>query len=387
MNGIPPFAVEQWMDHYQPSAKYDIAETCCASISLRVLQGYTGRETLIDYSTKLAYGSIKGSPELRGAIASRYESKLDPSGVLVTQGAISANFIVLYSLVRPGDHVICMYPTYQQLYSVPESLGAQVSKWALRERNNWIPQLEDLEKLLKPNTKVIIVNNPNNPTGAVVARDVLEGIVAVADQRGITVLCDEVYRPLFHGLEPQTYPPSMLDLGYHNLVVTGSLSKAFSLAGLRVGWIASHNKRIMESFASSRDYTTISVSGLDDQVAAHALSPSSVGGILQRNMDLAKTNLETLATFVKTLGTSCEWIKPQAGTTAFIKILKGGKLIDDERFCRELHSSTGVMLVPGGLCFGDGTDFSGFVRVGYACESSVLKEGLTTLADFIESYN
>ena len=155
----------QWMDKYELTAKYNISETCCASISvgdLRELSENKDTNPLTQLETrKLTYGAIRGSEELRGNLANLYSVKtptpLPPDNVLITPGAIQANFLALYTLVRPGDHVICHYPTYQQLYSVPASLGAEVSLWRSKEADGWQLDIEELKELIQPNTKLIII--------------------------------------------------------------------------------------------------------------------------------------------------------------------------------------------------------------------------------------
>lgn len=165
---IAPFAVEQWMDEYETTpGVLNIAETCAASISLEELVGLsedTAAANPIDASAKLVYGAIRGSEELRQSVVAQYSkdggSKLSANDVLITQGAIGANFLALYTLIGPSDHVVCVYPTYQQLYSVPESVGAEVSLWRLRKDNRFIPDVAELEALVQTNTKVIHIT-PN----------------------------------------------------------------------------------------------------------------------------------------------------------------------------------------------------------------------------------
>ncbi|KAK8008364.1 PLP-dependent transferase [Apiospora marii] len=312
-----------------------------------------------------------------------------PEQVLITQGAISANHLVFYTLVGPGDHVICVYPTYQQLYAVPESLGAEVSLWELQEADGWIPDVGKLKALVKDNTKMIVVNNPNNPTGATTPRDILASIVEVARKYDIIVLSDEVYRPLFHRATETTPPPSMAAMGYEKVVVTSSLSKAWALAGIRVGWVASPNRGLTEQLAAARDYTTISVSQLDDQVARYALHPSVRGGLLSRNLELAVRNLALLSRFVEAHRGQVSWVKPTAGTTAFIRFNSdkhGGDPVEDVQFCRDVLEKTKVMLVPGSKCFGHRHTFQGYVRMGYVCETAVLEESLTRLDSYLKEH-
>ncbi|KAL8370542.1 hypothetical protein RB595_000763 [Gaeumannomyces hyphopodioides] len=394
---IEPFAVEQWMDKYELTpGVLNIAETCAASVSVQDLvelssEKEAGLNPLVASSSrKLTYGAIRGSDTLRRNVASLYGAadgadELPHENVLVTAGAISANFLLFYTLIGPGDHVICVYPTYQQLYSVPESLGAEVSLWRLKEANGYVPDLQELDHLVKTNTKLIVINNPNNPSGAPIPKSVLHGIVEVARKRNIWVLSDEVYRPLFHGLgADEEPPPSALSLGYERTIVSGSMSKAYSLAGIRIGWLACRNNSLINSLASGRDYVLISVSQLDDNVASFALSPAVRPALIRRNLDLARKNLSLLEAFVDQHSSVCSWVKPLAGTTAFIRFSKDGEPIDDEKFCIDVLRETNVMLVPGSRCFGNGKDFRGFVRIGYACETEVMEAAMVRLGGYLE---
>lgn len=389
---IEPFAVEQWMEKHETGAKYNIAETCCASISVDDLREISDDKSTnpLTLSTKLTYGPIRGSDELRGQLARLYSVKtptpLPPDNILITAGGIQANFLLYYTLVGPGDHVICHYPTYQQLYSVPESLGAEVSLWKSKETDGWKLDIKELESLIKPNTKLIILNNPQNPTGAIIPRSTLEEIVELARPKNILIHADEVYRPLFHSISPadKEFPPSILSLGYENTIATGSMSKAYGLAGLRVGWIASRSKAVIDACAAARDYTTISVGRLDDAISSFALAPSCIHNLLRRNIDLAKGNLELLEKFIESHRWACDWVKPRAGTTAFVRFTKMGKPVDDVAFCETLLERTGVMFVPGSLCFGRGEDFKGYVRIGFVPEREVLEKGLEALRSFME---
>ncbi|KAI9841599.1 MAG: hypothetical protein M1837_000506 [Sclerophora amabilis] len=387
---VKPFAVEEWIDKHETTAKYNIAETCAASVSINDLSELSDSKDdgpPLSLSQKLLYGAIPGSEQLRQNVANLYSTDSRPplptENILITAGGIQANFVTLYTLVGPGDHVICVYPTYQQLYSVPESLGAEVSLWQLSEEDGFVPDFADLEKLLQPNTKLIILNNPNNPTGVTISAALLEQITTLAAAHDITILSDEVYRPLFHDAPP--HPPSILSFPKHNkTIATGSLSKAFSLAGIRVGWIASRDPSIIEACAKSRQYTTISVSQLDDQIATYALSHNVVHNLLARNVKLAQTNVAILAAFIKQHNGICSWTKPTAGTTAFVRFWKNGHPVDDVALCTRIFDETGVLFSPGGECFGGGKDFRGYVRVGYVCETDVLKEGLGKVTELLQ---
>jgi len=227
------------MDEWETKAKYNIAETCCDSISIDQLQEFSDQKdvpenakSILPSSKRMDYGEIRGSKELRQNLADLYSSKvgtpLPIDNILITQGAIAANALLFYALVQPGDHVIVHYPTYQQLYAVPASLGASVSLWHARPEKDWIPDFDELKALVTAKTKMIVINNPNNPTGAILSKALLQSIVDLAAEKTITVVSDEVYRPIFHSITPMdaTFPPSLLSLGYANTIATGSLSKA-----------------------------------------------------------------------------------------------------------------------------------------------------------------
>lgn len=378
------------MDTHEPHAKYNIAETCAASISLDDLRGLSEDKSseIWSSSTKLTYGTIRGSKKLRTNLANLYSAKrpFQADNILITPGAIAANMTVFCGLIGKGDHVICHYPTYQQLYEVPKRLGAEVDYWRAEESKKWQLDIGELKSLIRPNTRMIIINNPHNPSGAIVPKPTLDLLIEVAEEHDLIVMADEVYRPLFHSVSPgsSSFPPSLLSLGYAKTIATGSLSKAYSLAGIRVGWIASRSSEIIEACAQARDYTTISVSQLDDQIAAYALDNNCIHSLLSRNIQLAKRNLEILERFVESHRWACEWVKPVAGTTAFIKISHMGSPVNDVAFCQKLMEDTSVMLVPGSRCFGDGKDFKGFIRFGFCCETDVLEEGLEKMRSFMK---
>lgn len=391
---IAPFAVEQWMDEHETTAKYNIAETCAASISINGLLELSENRTqstgaLNFNGRKLLYGQIRGDDRLRQNLASLYSARsngVTPENILITNGAIVANFLVLYSLVGPGDHVITQYPTYEQLYQVPASLGAEVSLWKMDPKNKWKLDLEQLKAMTKENTRLIVLNSPNNPTGQIIPKPQMEEILEFAQEKNIIVMCDEVYRPIFHSIAPShdDFPPSTINLGYDKVIVTGSFSKAYSMAGIRTGWIACKNKDIIETIAEKRHYTTINVSLIDQAIAAEAVSDRCVHALLGRNISLAKKNLETLSNFIDEHNWACSWVKPVAGTTCMVRFHKMGKPVNDLALCEKLQDKYGVMFVPASRCFGNGSDFKGHVRVGFVCESEVLEEGLDELRKFME---
>ncbi len=229
---IRDFGVEIWMNAYENHCQYNLAETCVQSLSVgELLDLSSRREAVLEElaATRLTYGDIEGSPRLRQAIAGLYQS-IAPEQITVTNGAIGANALTMLALVEPGDQVISVLPTYQQHYSIPESIGAQVHILRLREETGWLPDPEELRGLVRAaggRVKLININNPNNPTGSVMEEPLLRELVEIARSAGAWLLCDEVYRGLCH--QGEAYTASVADL-YEKGISTGSMSKTYSLA-------------------------------------------------------------------------------------------------------------------------------------------------------------
>ncbi len=201
---IDAFKVEEWFNKYEKSAVYDLADTCVESLSINELLELTKTpqqklETL--FNRKLNYGDIHGSENLKSAICTMYKEQ-KPENITITHGAIGANQLVMLSIVEPKDKVVSIVPTYQQHYSIPKSIGADVKMFFLKEENNWLPDLEELKKVVGTDTKIICMNNPNNPTGSVIPNTMLKEIVEIAKQSNAYILCDEVYRGLNNNGEP-----------------------------------------------------------------------------------------------------------------------------------------------------------------------------------------
>ena len=370
---IKPFAVEEWMNAYETRARYNIAETCVDSISLDALFELCGvnREAFLEplCRRRLTYGDIEGLPALREGLCSLYRT-IRPEQVVTCHGAAGANHHVFYSLVEPGDRVISVMPTYQQLYSIPEGYGAEVKVLPLRKENGYLPDLEELRKLAVPGTKLICINNPNNPTGVLMGKEMLEEIAAIAQSVGAYLLCDEVYR---HLSQEETWCESVADL-YEKGISVGSMSKVFALAGLRLGWIATRDRSAMQAFLSHRDYNHISCGILDEAVAALALSHAEA--LLARNRRIVRENLKILSAYMQT-EKRLDWHRPEAGTTALIGYDYD---IASWEFCRELLEQTGALLTPG-ACFEVEKSF----RIGYAANQKELKDGLSALSSYLRS--
>ena len=369
---IKPFKVEEWMNKWEVGAKYNIAETCVDSISIDQLFELTGenkQEFLQKMSARrLSYGDIEGMPELREGIASLYKT-IKPENIIPVHGAAGANHHVFYSLIEPGDEVISIMPTYQQLYSIPESFDAKVKILQLTKDNGYLPDLDSLKELVSDKTKMICINNPNNPTGALMSEEILKEIVEIAKSADAWILCDEVYR---HLTQEDSYSPSIADL-YEKGISVGSMSKVFSLAGLRLGWIATHDTKAIKSFLSHRDYNLISCGMIDEMIASIALKNKDK--LLKRNLTIVRENLEILDNWVKQ-EKHVNYIKPKAGTTALIYYDLD---IPSVQFCEEMYKTTGAFVTPGD-CF----EMPQSMRIGYAYGKQDLINGLKAISEFIK---
>jgi aspartate/methionine/tyrosine aminotransferase len=371
---IKPFGVEIWMNQYETQCAYNLAETCVESLTVAQLLDLAGkRGAILDelLPLKLTYGAIEGSERLRNNIASMYAHQ-KPENVTITHGAIGANALVYATLVEPGDRVISVLPTYQQHYSIPESLGADVHIHKLREENAFLPDLDAIERLITSNTKLIALTNPNNPTGSVMDRAMMQRVADMAARVGAYVLCDEVYRGVDQGGDALTV--SMADL-YERGISTGSMSKAFSLAGLRLGWIVGP-RDLIHAVSIHRDYNTISVGMLDDHFASIALEHRDA--ILKRNRAIVRENLAILDRWVAE-EPAISYVKPKGGTVA---LLKYDFDMPSRDFCVRLLEAEGVMFTPGSAL-----DMEGYVRIGYANNRAVLEEGLPRVSRFLRTLN
>ncbi|KAJ5643316.1 aspartate aminotransferase [Penicillium longicatenatum] len=397
---VKPFVLDNWVRQFKPLASASLhgvegrLDTCVDPLSLQELsqlQAPSSSTGPINASNALLYGSVLGSLGLRDKILSLYASDVtDPAEELsltVMQGAISANFLVLDTLLGPGDHVICQYPTYQQLYDVPRRAGAQVTLWRTCQEKRWIPDTTELSSLVKENTRMIIINNPNNPTGASIPFRVLEEIVSFAEKRGIIILSDEVFRPLFH--RPTESPPSIIAFAgwYKNIIATSSLSKAYSLPGIRVGWVISPNADLVHQVVMARDYTTISVSQIDQDIATYALDAPVRERILQRSLAACERNLATLGKFIASHADHLRWVKPSGASAAFVQVIDPdiGAPVNDKSYCEELVRKTGLLIVPGGETFGteDEKDFKGYLRVGFVCSPERFEQALAIWDEYL----
>ena len=367
---ITPFAVEIWMNEWETKCEMNLAETCVQSLTideLLTLSGQNANDLSSLLGMKMTYGDIRGSERLLNAIAALYE-KQTSDNVIVAHGTIGANMLVHKALVSAGDRVVAIVPTYQQHYSIPTSIGADVQPLQLKWENRFLPDLDELRDLVTPGTRMIAMNNPNNPTGALIDRDMLEEIADIARSAGAYILCDEVYRGIDQ--EGPGATASIADI-YEKGVSTASMSKAFSLAGLRLGWVAGP-KDVIEAVSVHRDYDTISVGKIDDHFATMALEHRD--RVLERSRAITRGNLALVEVWVEA-EPKLTWVKPKSGTTTLVKF---DLPMTSRDLCVGLLKDTGVMLTPG-EAFG----MEGYFRIGFANKSADIKDGLARVSEWL----
>jgi aspartate/methionine/tyrosine aminotransferase len=372
---IERFALERWMTTWETKTPFDIAESGIFPMTVRELLDFEppserGRalERLLDL--RLGYSEAPGTLELRSAIAATY-SNTGPQEILVTTGAIEANFLLFNRLLEPGDHVVAVFPAYQQLNSVPRAIGCDVSLWKLRPENGFRYDMAELARLVTPRTRLIVLNTPHNPTGAMLSKDDLVEVDRLASSVGARVLSDEAYRWLdLPGGE--TLAPPMRNLGGAGISV-GTLSKPFGLPGLRIGWFAGPADLVAACWGM-RDYVSLSPGKLNDALAILALKHRA--RIVERTQAIVRENLAAAKTWFAEHAEIVSWTPPRGGLLALMRYTLD---IPSEELADRLAEKYGVMLAPGSA-FG----IEHHLRIGIGQEPKTFAEGLRRTAECLE---
>ncbi|KAF5696479.1 transaminase type I [Fusarium mundagurra] len=391
MHDIPEFGLDQVARSYGPKAKISLHGSAPHALSLDNLRDLSSTKlNPINTDIPLSYASSLGSVELRKRLAEIYSTETAPlteDNVIITPGSIMANYLVLSTTCTKGDHVICQFPNYGPLYLLPKYFGAEVEFWVGKEERSWDLDIEELKALIRPNTKAIILTNPCNPTGAVLSQEILDQIRDLAKEHNITIFGDEVFRPLFHDNTPT--PPSVISLGYRNTISTGSVSKAYSLPGIRIGWIISPNKDTLQRIIAARDYTTLNVSRIDDAIALFALSGDVLPKIVGQILETQGKNIDQYDQFVQRNSDRCRWVRPRGGGTAFIHFSgSDGKSIDEVAFAEKLIEDFGVAVIPASAGFSEEgvADYKGYLRLSLGQRVEAVAEGLRAIESAIQGF-
>jgi aspartate/methionine/tyrosine aminotransferase len=282
-----------------------------------------------------------------------------------------AIFIAMHTLLKPGDHVIAVFPAYQSLYEIARAIGCDVSAWTFElEADGWRLDLDQLEQSLTDHTRLLVLNFPHNPTGYLPSRHELDAMIEFARKHHLYVFCDEMYRLLEYA--PSRRLPSMCDLYEQGITLSG-LSKAFALPGLRIGWLATQDRALLEQWLTFKDYTTICSSAPSEVLGIMALRAQDA--ILARNLGIIQGNLQVAVQFFADQAERFVWIRPQAGSIAFPKWMADTPV---EQFCQGVLDQQGVMIVPGSIFDFPGNHF----RLGLGRRN--LAEVLRRVSDYIK---
>lgn len=337
---IKDFKLERYFARFEFNAPYLLCTSDCESFTVSELLAFENNADQAFNKLHLGYTETLGNPELRREI-SRLYSNAAPKDIIVLAGAEEGIFIFMNVLLEPGDHIIVQSPCYQSLSEIAKSIGCKVTEWFMDAQNNWEMDLDFLKANITPQTKAIVINFPNTPTGYLMPREMFNELIEIARQHDIYVFSDEVYR--FLEYDEKDRLPAAYDI-YDKAITLGVMSKSFGLPGLRIGWIVTRDKLLFKKIASFKDYTTICSSGPSEFLAALALRNKEY--VLKRNLGIIKANLQLLEKFFNKYTDLFEWVKPRAGVLIFPR-LKFEQ--EAEAFCLDLVDKKGVLLLPGNV--------------------------------------
>jgi aspartate/methionine/tyrosine aminotransferase len=364
---IAPFRIERYYSRFEFSTPYMLSSSDCESRAVSELLALEDDALPRLLSLRCGYRESEGSADLRAAIAAIYEA-LDAADVLVTSCAEEAIFLLYHCLLGPGDHAIVETPCYESALEVARSTGADVSEWRRTYDDGWAHDVAALEDLLRPNTRVLYINQPHNPTGTIMDAATFGAVVELARSHGLVLFSDEVYRELEHDRGDRL--PAACDV-YDRAVSLGSISKSYGLPGLRIGWIATRDRALREQMLDLKHYTTICAPGPSEFLTALALRNRHV--LLERNLEMARENLTLLDAFFAKRPEQFSWVRPKGGPIGFPRL---DGLGDADRLCEQV-AAAGALLLPGSVYDVPDHVRVGFGRANFAEALSVFDEFLT----------
>jgi aspartate/methionine/tyrosine aminotransferase len=367
---IKPFRIEQYFGKHEFTAKYLLSSSDAESRTIQELLDLEpgAQQRLLEHWC--GYTESPGAPWLREVIADIYKG-IKSDDVLVLSAAEEGIFVLYHALVGPGDHVIVETPCYEPGLEVARSTGAEVSEWRRRFEDGWAHDLAGLETLIQPNTKILYINTPHNPTGLLMAANVFRQVIALAASRGIIVFSDEVYRELEH--DPNQRLPAACE-AHERAVSLGSMSKTYGLPGLRLGWFATRDAGILQRCLEFKYYTTICNSAPSEFLTALALRHR--GAIVQRNLEIVRQNLALLDAFIQRRADLFQWVKPNASPIGFVRFKPERDVFT---FCEDVVRDPGIMLLPGNVY-----DQPRHIRFGYGRKN--MPEALEQLEEYLDSH-
>lgn len=365
---IEAFALERFFAEHEFSVEHNLCASDCETISLGELLALEPGAERAFSALRLGYTETAGNPELRSEIAALYEG-ITADDVLVFAGAQEAIFIFMNAMLKAGDRLLVHAPCYQSLASVAEAVGCRVDRWESSASRGWMLDPDQLPGQITSATRAVVVNFPHNPSGYLPERERFERIVQAASRHGLLLFSDEVYR--FLEYDGKDRLPAACEI-YENGISLGVMSKAFGLAGLRLGWAACRNHDVLEAMAGMKDYTTICTAAPSEFLARLALRHRD--GILARNLGIIRANLQLLDDFFCRHEGLFSWQRPRAGSVALPAI---GFARDCGDFCAGLLRERGVLLAPGRLFGASPAHF----RIGFGRRD--FHRGLEAVSDYV----
>lgn len=377
---LKSFLIEQWLNPMDSKAKHNLGSSCVKALTMDELFRVTGQDEeaflkeMSTMSLHYHHGDSTGSPRVKAAVCGLYpKANIKPEHVMMVHGGTGANDIVIMGLLEKGDNIVVVKPTYQQQYDIPKSMGIETRELNLKEEEEYILNMDELRKMVDKNTKLIALSNPNNPTGATMYDAKLKELVEIAKSVDAYILCDEIYR----GMD-EDYMPSILDYGYDKAISVSSLSKMFSMAGTRIGWIVTKDKYAYENFENRRSYNTICCGIIDEVVGAIAIE--NYEKIWARSREILSRNKKIVY----------DWVNAHPhltvhgdakGTTCMVRYdydIESTDLAVDAM-------ETDKVLFCHGACF----EMPGYIRLGYGGfgDEQKLRDALEALGNYLKKYD
>ena len=358
-----PFKLEREMSIWENKVEYNLSESGVHPMSTKELLNNDAKLIEEFLSTGLNYPQTNGLIELREQIASLYPGSTS-EGVVVTTGAAQANFTSLLTIMDPGEEIVVMLPNYMQIWGAAKNYGLQVKTFSLKEELDWGVDIDQLNRTVSNKTRLIAICNPNNPTGHIMSKEEREAVIQAADLVGAWILSDEVYAGAEHNSDEST--PSFWG-SYDRMLAIGSLSKAYALPGLRVGWVVAPEDLAGEIWAR-QDYITISATMLGNKLATHALSPAVRRRLLDRTRKYVRLGYDNFARWCEQHSDLFSLVPPQAAAIAFVRY---NRQVNSSKLVKRLIEEQSTLVVPG-----DHFGLDHHLRISYGLPQDYVNEGL-----------
>lgn len=366
---LKPFLLDEWLDAHEHNAEFNLAASTGPVWTLNELLNLANDDERARFvNHKVIYGRPAGADTLRAAIAQMHG--VDPEAVQVVTGASEALLILFWLAAEPGANVILPQPGFTTFSALPESLRIETRFYALRKENGFRIDIEEIQKLADRNTKLILINSPHNPTGATISDAELDLLHDFTASRGIQLVSDEVYHPIFHG------QPTRSAARLPHATVIHDFSKAFPLSGIRTGWMIEHDPARRKDYWTARTYFSITNNTPGEFLAELAMRHRDE--VLGRTQKVATENLRLLDTFMAEHRETLGWIRPRGGMTAFPWLTSGE---DSREFCKAA-AEQGILLAPGD-CF----DAPQHFRLGFAAMTHKFPTALNRLGELVSSWS